>query len=93
MWNLDRARDQAHIHYKEEKERNLETKQDTDYLITWKLTNSSYKARLTKYQWSGKDTFRANSLYVKLFKDHIGEDARHRPKHLAPSRSSLCVEL
>jgi len=37
--------------------------------------------------------FRANSLYVKLFKDHIREDARHRPKHLAPSRSSLCVEL
>jgi hypothetical protein len=64
---------------------------DIDYLVT----NSNYKAGLTKYQWSGKDSFRANNLYiyVKLFKDHIGEDPRHRPKHLAPSRSSLFVEL
>jgi len=52
------------------------------HAIDYLETNSTYK-----------DSFRANSLYVKLFKDHIGEDARHRPKHLAPSRPSLFVEL
>ena len=48
---------------------------------------------ITNYQWSGKGSCRAAiSLYVKLFKDHVGEDPRRRPKHLAPSRSSPFVE-